>query len=423
MWAKEIIMLWISMMIANGLVMKENIIYKKVQDISPTRSVWKVALLLDLEPYEVMINRSLNDLNNLTVTTWSKIQQYESYVGPKMKHHLRNLDNELKFLQTSMDRVIDIFQNQQKLGKTTRNRRAVIPVVGTLWRYLFGYGNQDEISAIKRSIRTLGVNQGKLQHVVSESLSFINMTHHHVVENRERINRLNQGLNQLADTFRDTASRLTDKLEKVYNALSFYILLQSTLENAKEMMMELTFHMEHLQDQINLLSIGKISPITIKPTQLKDILTDIQGQLPNNLELPLDVQDNILDYYRLLSCTVALENNKIYITLTLPLIDRDNMLEIYQIHSLEIPNTDFNGSNGDILSRHPIATYVTEFGGIAINKQKTRYMTLSDNEIHNCAKKFSESCDLQSPLYPVNWSRLCVIALITGSESKIKKIL
>ena len=71
----------------------------------------------------------------------------------------------------------------------SRTKRSLLPFLGDALSFIIGTPSESEIKAISDNVKTLSTNQGKIRHVVKQSLSLINMTHDKVVENRQRINK------------------------------------------------------------------------------------------------------------------------------------------------------------------------------------------------------------------------------------------
>ena len=52
-------------------------------------------------------------------------------------------------------------------------------------------------------------------------------------------------------------------------------------------------YLDHIQLQLNMLSLGHLSPSVITPRGLKKLLTEIKGHLPEFLSLPYDPREKI----------------------------------------------------------------------------------------------------------------------------------
>ena len=79
--------------------------------------------------------------------------------------------------------------------------------------------------------------------------------------------------------------------------LNFYLQAISLINTANEMILELNFYLEELQVQLNMLSLGKLAPITITPSQLKETLGEIQWKLPASLSFMRGIYYTLFDSY------------------------------------------------------------------------------------------------------------------------------
>ena len=89
--------------------------------------------------------------------------------------------------------------------------------------------------------------------------------------------------------------------------------------------------------QLNMLSLGHMSPSTISPPDILSVLKSISSRLPNSVHLPADPSVNLWKYYKFLTCSAVLTSNKILILMHVPLLDSNSRLEIFYAHNLPIP--------------------------------------------------------------------------------------
>ena len=158
----------------------------------------------------------------------------------------------------------------------------------------------------------------------------------------------------------------------------------------------------HLQSQINMLSLGHLSPSTINPRQSKKLLLDIKLKLPKRLTLPDDPDKILWYFYRQLTCTAIMENKRNVVAISVPLLDLKGQFEIYNIFNLPLIMHK-NWSNQD---NTLVAQYKLETNGLAVNAEKTKYVILSDNEVQKCANPSVTFCGIKSAVYPINLSKL-----------------
>ena len=66
-------------------------------------------------------------------------------------------------------------------------------------------------------------------------------------------------------------------------------------------------------------------------------------------------------------------------------------------------------------ARYKLETYL-----LAINAEKTKYMILDTDELAHCSTPLLGYCSMCSSVFPVNLSRLCVIALFMKNKENVK---
>ena len=85
--------------------------------------------------------------------------------------------------------------------------------------------------------------------------------------------------------------------------------------------------MEHIQLQLNMLSLGHLSPAVIIPRGLKKLLLEIQSHLPEFLKLLYDPMGNILKFYKMLTFSTVLDEGRFLVIVSIPLLDKNNKFE------------------------------------------------------------------------------------------------
>ena len=80
-----------------------------------------------------------------------------------------------------------------------RSRRSLLPWAGDLLKSLFGTATKSDLSTrLREDLMRLGSSHNKLIHEVENSLTIINKSHEHVVENRDSINNLTTVVNVIS---------------------------------------------------------------------------------------------------------------------------------------------------------------------------------------------------------------------------------
>lgn len=84
--------------------------------------------------------------------------------------------------------------------------------------------------------------------------------------------------------------------------------------------------------QLNMLSLGHLSPGLISPRQFNRFLIEIKTKLSGTLQLPADPNQDIWSFYKLLTCSSTIDDNKILAVVYLSLLDSSGKLEIFKAH-------------------------------------------------------------------------------------------
>ena len=153
--------------------------------------------------------------------------------------------------------------------------------------------------------------------------------------------------------------------------------------------------------QINALSMRKLTPNTINPQEFKQVLKDIETQLPKSFGLPVDVDVELWSLYKNLVCQTIMEDYRILIVKPIPLIDYTKQMDIYKVYNLPLPiSTVYNTNN---VTKNEILTYYDlEAKYMAINPERTQFMLLDQKDREKCKVGFSKLCTLRKPIHQTN---------------------
>ncbi|CAG2251811.1 unnamed protein product [Mytilus edulis] len=169
--------------------------------------------------------------------------------------------------------------------------------------------------------------------------------------------------------------------------------------------------------QLNMLSLGHLSPSVISPKNLRKLLIGINSKLPPGIMLPSDPITKLWDYYQILSCHTVLDNNRIFVVLSVPLIDYNSNFEIFKPFNLPIPIN----LNPQVDSTKSMLAYSNlEAKALGVNAKRTEYILLNDDELNKCIHPIRNFCDIRSPVYRINLSKFCIVALFRNDVKLIE---
>ena len=67
-----------------------------------------------------------------------------------------------------------------------------------------------------------------------------------------------------------------------------------------------------------------------------------------------------------------------------------------------------------------MAKYKLETSALAINPERTKYMIFEADELVHCSTPLLEYCNVKSSVFPINLSKLCVVALFMKNKGNVK---
>ena len=210
--------------------------------------------------------------------------------------------------------------------------------------------------------------------------------------------------------------KLDNRFFQLETLLPMYLQLDGLVEEIKQSLQKALIYVEHLQLQLNMLSIGKLSPGIISPLKLRDLLIDIQIRIAAPLRLPGDPKTDLWHFYKMLTCTTIVEEDKILVVVPVSLLDSNDDFEVYRVHNLPIP---FNASDG--VMSGSVASYQLEAEAIAVNTQRTNFVLLTQGELEGCSKASTGFCSIRNPVYPISLNRFCITSLFTKNTEIVKR--
>lgn len=170
--------------------------------------------------------------------------------------------------------------------------------------------------------------------------------------------------------------------------------------------------------QLNMLTLGHLSPSVISPKNLRSLLIGIASKLPPGILLPSDPTTELWNYYTIVSFHTLLDTNRIFVVMSIPLLDYSSNFQIFKPFNLPI---HVNLNSSDDRSFSMLAYSNLEAKAIGVNVQKTKYILLNDEGLDNCIRPGVNFCDIKSPINRINLSKLCIIALFMKDKALIKE--
>jgi hypothetical protein len=395
----------------------ENVIFEKVNDITTTRSKWLVAIQIDLDPYRKLMRRLDSSIEDIQTILFKK-EVVDGKMNERLLMILHVMGRELEdlmisrsHLHTEFTEIQAIHRPWKLIGSKQRNNqrptRALLGIIGKGLNYLFGTLTEADISALKENIKIIATSQRNLIHVVNGSLSILKKVQGEVIVNRKTLNAAIDSLNIVADEARNTSIGLSD-LDRYVQT---YTALDRTLSEIHGLMNIIRDHNQNLKLQINMLSLGHLSPTVIRPRELRKLLGEIKKDLDSRFKLPFEPEEDIWTFYKTVTCTTLFDTEHLTVVISIPLLDNEGTMEVYKVHNLPLP---FNGPNQHIQSKYELETNY-----LAVSRTCTHFAVLSEAEAETCSVTLRPYCTFRSPAYSIN-TEMCVIQIFMNNREKIK---
>ena len=387
--------------------------------IHTTHSSWIVTLTVNLHPYvdhlhllrqevkkvEAGINFVKHYIDqggnsNSSTYLWEvyNMLQYENTKIKKGYYGLRENIEEIRLMLNT------------KYSMLGRNKRSILPGVGSLLSFLFGTATKGNLDKVRQALLKVDLKQYQLVHVMENSISVINKTQHYMQENRMVINQLRSAsirfqkeLSAFSREFSLVGTEIT-KVEIMSKIQAFFLVMLQTFQKTK-------WSLDQLTTQINNAVQGQLLMSFWKPTDMLDSLTEIQKQLPPDMELPYPLKGvTLLKYYRYLQPLVIPEHDSFHVILALPVVHINSRYMLYKVISLPVP-----------LQPWPlIASHKVESNYLAISPDNSRYALLSNDAATKCYDELN--CKFNGPLYKVGEYSTCVISLYMNKSQDVNDV-
>lgn len=207
-----------------------------------------------------------------------------------MRKEIENLN------QTHLN-ILESFSDYKSMHR--RRTRSVLPFVGSALSFLFEVVSEDQLSQIRHSVGVLARNQQSILHVVKDSLTILNMSRVEISENRHAITDLIIALQQTDVKIKRISQEIEKQSSQLEQFMDMYLKLDLIIGELKQMTQRAMFYLENLRLQLNLLSMGRLSPSIISPSNLRQLLLDVKARLPTTLKLANDPQVDLWFFYKI----------------------------------------------------------------------------------------------------------------------------
>lgn len=402
--------------VTGSVFINENVIFQKTNDITVTHAKWLASFVIDLKPFNMFLDKLSEDISTAMLTSNTVLHKFKGKNMTEFSTTLLALQKEVAYLNETRNFICEGIKEYRLLPR--RERRSLIPIIGEALSWAFGLISEKDLTNIRKNINNLAENQQRIMHVVHESISILNMSRIEISENRHAIMGLVTSVLRLDKKLENLVNELQRQISENKHFTEMYLKLDLIIGEIKDMVQNAMFYLEHLQTQLNFLALGKLNPSCLSPKNLLHLLTEIKSHLPSSLSLISDPKTNLWLYYKQLQTSALLFDDKIVVVIKIPLLQVNNQYEIWKVFNLPII---IRSLDGDQNAQGMVATYRIESSGLMINKAKTKYALLNQVELAVCSEPTVNYCNVQSPIFPVNLAKLCIVHLFLQKTEMVRK--
>ena len=123
------------------------------------------------------------------------------------------MNGEFKEITIKREQLLLKYRDYRSL--THRTKRSLLPFVGNALSYLFGVTSEDDLCVIRKALGKLANTQGRILHMIEDSISIVNVTRREVSDNRHKINELISSLKNIVLSMVNAKQRLDKRVSRL----------------------------------------------------------------------------------------------------------------------------------------------------------------------------------------------------------------
>lgn len=131
------------MMMIRAWKHSQNTIFEKSNEVIKTRSKWLITFVIDLNPYELLLNKMEEELHKLDM---AKVRVTQKYIREEKYFRLLDyLELEIAIMEVEWKGMRNYVKGIELLQ--IRGKRAVVPIVEKALSVLFGIMTDDDVES------------------------------------------------------------------------------------------------------------------------------------------------------------------------------------------------------------------------------------------------------------------------------------
>ena len=180
-------------------------------------------------------------------------------------------------------------------------------------------------------------NQDILTSQIQKTFTFVNISYEETSINRLLLRSLQKDILQV----NNTVHCLSKELKRIFCNRNFFITmfqLRSHLATLQSGTNSVRIGILSILDQGWVISSQKFKPTLLNPSDLKLLLTQLEGQLVSHSQLapPQWEGENIWYMHKFMKLQSFMLSDTLYVVLLVPLVDRSLQFNLYRIHKIHL---------------------------------------------------------------------------------------
>ena len=301
MAGERILILLILVMPTGAWRRSQSTIFKKSTEVVITRSKWVITLMIDLKPYNDLLERLASEIEKIRVIGDEIATDHYSEIMYSHRQEIQALGNQWEGMGNYLGEL-KLLQH--------RKRRAMLPIVGKALNVLFGTVSETELRVIKQKLIAIEEGSMVLVQEAKSSLSILDVTRVDLTKNRQTINWFIKGALDVEGELGNVTQSMLMELRRLRDFVKQFLTLSMAISRLQQTSQSLRLSLAHVRAQLDMLFLGHLSPSLVGSTHFRDTLLKIQTELPHYLRLPSDPTRELWRYYSSLGCITLVEEKK-----------------------------------------------------------------------------------------------------------------
>ena len=366
--------------------------------------------------WNIIFTKNFNEIEKLLRTSISMHENFQRlFLQHKEKIRSTLFPQKLQVLHFKLLTSKTIFNSLMESHESTpsiskRTKRALLPFLGSGLKSLIGTATESDVKFINNKVKLLTDNQKSVLHVLDEHLSLINSTYRKTAYNSEQIRNLH-----------NTIIAFHNKINSAlisYNQTQLAINKLNLIQQFSRAFTYLSEYVDYSYESITLfvteveIALGEILPQSfISVPRLRRTLINVKRMLPSSVQLPFDLQNDILKYYREFPLRVSIVNKQLNILMRIPVITK---LPDTLYHVINVPIPGIKMYSADIIH--------ISYDFLIVNHDNSTYINLNTASMSHCFGQTIRFCNIDRPAYHFNKAPSCESSLYRGDGLNVAKL-